>query len=80
MVASTVVEPDKPAFRAIVKHFSDDILQADGSLDRKKLGSIIFKDETKRKVLNQCTHPHIRKAMMWEIVKHFLKGEAALPN
>lgn len=70
-----MVEPGKPALGLIVQHFGDGILQSDGSLDRKKLAAIIFEDESKRRILNQCTHPYIRKATLWEIVKYFLKGK-----
>lgn len=69
-----VVEPGKPALKLIVKHFGADILQCDGALDRKKLSRVIFEDESKRRILNQCTHPYIQKSMMWQIVKYFLKG------
>lgn len=69
-----VVEPGKPALQLIVQNFGDHVLQSDGSLDRKKLGKIIFEDEAKRHVLNKCTHSYIQRAMMWEIVKYFVKG------
>lgn len=71
-----MVEPGKPALKLIVQHFGDDALQSDGSLDRKKIAAIIFEDETKRRVLNQCTHPYIQRAMIWEAVKYFLKGDS----
>lgn len=72
--AAIVVKPGKPALKLIVKHFGADILQRDGKLDRKKLSRVVFEDESKRRVLNQCTHPYIQKSMMWQIVKYFLKG------
>lgn len=70
-----MVEPGKPALKQIVAHFGEEVLQGDGKLDRKKLGGIIFGDESKRRVLNQCTHPYIQKAIMWEVAKCFLTGE-----
>ena len=62
--------------KLIVSQFGDEVLQSDGTLDRKKLGQIIFEDESKRHALNKCTHPYIRRAMIWEIIKYFFKGEA----
>ncbi len=70
------MEPGKPALKLIVKHFGDDVLQPDGTLNRAKLSGIVFKDEAKRQTLNECTHPYIQKAMRWELLKYFLKGEA----
>ena len=69
-----VVEPGKPAWRKIVSHFGEEILNVDGSINRGRLGSIVFSDEMKRKTLNQCTHPHIRREVFWELAKNLLRG------
>lgn len=74
---SAVVEPGRPALKLIVKQFGPDILCSDGQLDRPKLAKIIFEDESKRRVLNTCTHPYIKTAMMTEAVKYFLRGKSA---
>lgn len=71
----TVVEPGKPALKLIVQHFGKSVLQDDGTLDRAKLGSIIFADSEKRKVLNRCTHPYIQRTMLWEVLTSFLSGK-----
>lgn len=69
-----VVEPRKPAWRNIVKNFGEDILLPDDKIDRNKLGAIIFSDSQKRRVLNSCTHPAIRKAMLWKLLTLFFQG------
>ena len=69
-----VVEPGRAAWKMIVKNFGHDILLEDGHIDRQKLGQIVFQDEAKRKILNSCTHPYIQRAMLWQVVKHFLRG------
>lgn len=69
-----VVEPGRSAWKMIVKNFGHDILLEDGHIDRQKLGQIVFQDEAKRKILNRCTHPYIQRAMLWQVVKHFLRG------
>jgi dephospho-CoA kinase len=51
------------------------VLNNDGTLNRSKLGDLIFHDENQRKLLNIITHPYIQRAMIWQILKHFLKGE-----
>ena len=42
---------------AVLEHFGHDLLQENGEIDRKKLGSIVFSDETKRRELNAIIHP-----------------------
>ena len=69
-----VVEPGRPAWKLIKTHFGRDVLLPDGHLDRPKLAGIIFQDEQKRRLLNTCTHPYIRKAMLWQVFRHFIKG------
>lgn len=60
IVARQVVEPETEGLRALEKAFGSDILQNNGSLDRKKLGTLIFHDETKRELLNETLNPFIR--------------------
>lgn len=61
LIAREVVEPGAPALQKLVQQFGQDILSADGSLNRKALGSIVFTDEAKRKELNAILHPSIRQ-------------------
>ncbi|KAH8106955.1 CoaE-domain-containing protein [Cristinia sonorae] len=75
LLARQVVLPGTPALRRIAEVFGQDILLEDGTLNRPKLGSIVFGDESKRKVLNGIVHPAVRRAMFWEMVKYWLKGE-----
>jgi len=55
--ARTVVEKGTPGLAAVVREFGTEVLAADGTLDRKKLGSIVFADEAKRSKLNSIIHP-----------------------
>ncbi|MGH9946521.1 MAG: dephospho-CoA kinase [Pyrinomonadaceae bacterium] len=55
--AREVVEPATIGLRRVVEEFGDDVVAANGELDRKKLGSIVFADEEKRKLLNSIIHP-----------------------
>jgi dephospho-CoA kinase len=75
VLAREVVAPGTPALRKIVAEFGEEILLPDGSLDRKKLGSVIFNDEKKRRKLNAIVHPAVRKGMLMAVVRHWLKGE-----
>jgi dephospho-CoA kinase len=61
VLAREVVEPGEPALADIVADFGPEVLAADGRLDRKKLGAVVFGDAGKRKRLEQVTHPAIRE-------------------
>lgn len=56
-VAREVVEPGTPGLAAVVAEFGDDILRPDGTLDRDRLGSIVFADDERRERLNAIVHP-----------------------
>lgn len=75
VIARQVVEPGTPALAQIEAHFGPQVIQGDGSLDRKQLGSIIFNDAAQRAKLNAIVHPAVRKAMWWEVVRHWFRGE-----
>ena len=57
--AREVVMPGTPGLKALVEVFGKDILATDGSLDRKRLGALIFADESQRQRLNHILHPFI---------------------
>lgn len=59
IICRKLVEKNRPAWREIIHFFGEDILMEDGSLDRKKLGNIVFRDEEKRKKLNAIIHPKV---------------------
>ena len=57
--AREVVMPGKPGLKAITEAFGDEILNPDGTLNRKQLGAVVFADEEKRRRLNHILHPFI---------------------
>jgi dephospho-CoA kinase len=57
--AREVVAPDTEGLRALVEAFGAEILQPNGTLDRARLGALIFADEEKRLLLNSILHPFI---------------------
>jgi dephospho-CoA kinase len=62
LLARQVVEPGSPALAEIAQRFGADMLAADGTLDRKKMGERIFADPGARATLNAITHPRIAQA------------------
>jgi len=58
-IAREVVEPGSAGLAAIVREFGAGVLLPDGTLDRPKLGSIVFGDPERLAALNAITHPLI---------------------
>jgi len=67
VLAREVVEPEKPAWKDIVAYFGEQVLQEDRTLDRKKLGDIVFRDMEKRKKLEGFTHSRINEAFVRQV-------------
>lgn len=57
LLARQVVEQGTPGLAAVVEAFGEDLLTADGDLDRPKMGAIVFNDAEKRRVLESIVHP-----------------------
>jgi dephospho-CoA kinase len=60
-IARELVQPHKPAWKELIRAFGEEILQADGSIHRKKLADKVFVDTKQRKILNQILHPRIKE-------------------
>ena len=76
-LARLVVEPGRPAYSLILQYFGHlNILQTDKQLDRKKLGNLVFENESLRKQLNRCTHGYIRREALKQIILHFFHFES----
>lgn len=54
-----VLEPEGEAYAAVVQEFGRDILSAEGTIDRKKLASIVFVDRARLEILNSTVHPAV---------------------
>ena len=57
--ARWVVEPGRPALAQIAERFGEQVLQADGSLDRAALRQLVFQDAEQRRWLESLLHPLI---------------------
>ncbi len=58
-----LMQPGQAAYSEIVGFFGCEILSPDGSIDRKKLGAVVFGDSAKLTKLNSILHPKIEAAM-----------------
>jgi dephospho-CoA kinase len=73
-LAREVVEPHQPAWNEIVNTFGKEILQADQTLDRKKLRKLVFDEPKARKRLEAITHPKIRRLAQRKIAESAATG------
>jgi dephospho-CoA kinase len=60
VLAREVVEPGTPGLAAVVDVFGPEVLDAEGALDRARLGSIVFADPSRRADLEAIIHPLVR--------------------
>ena len=58
-IAHFVMEPGRAAYEDIVREFGRGVVADDGSIDRVKLGAIVFADADRRKRLNEIVHPRV---------------------
>ena len=63
VLAHGVTAPGTEATQAIAARFGPDILEGDGAVDRKKLGQIVFADESARRDLEAIVHPAVYRAI-----------------
>ena len=77
-ISRDVVEIGKPAYNQIVDVFGADILQQDHTLDREKLGALIFSNQKRREQLNKIVHPEVRKEMLRQVEKERKQGSRAV--
>jgi dephospho-CoA kinase len=60
-IAREVVEPGTPGLAAVVAEFGEGVLRPDRTLDRLKLGTIVFGDPARLQALNAILHPLVRR-------------------
>jgi dephospho-CoA kinase len=71
-------QPGKPVWQGIVDHFGPEILLADRSLDRRRLGAIVFADTGQRAYLNALVHPAVQKERLSRIAAIAANHPAAI--
>lgn len=66
VVARDVVAPGTPALAALLARFGTGVLDETQTLDRRKLGTIVFADDGARRDLERIIHPAVKAAIdMW---------------
>lgn len=75
VVARLVVEPGTPGLAAVKEVFGEEIITSEGTLNRKKLGNLVFQDPKERHKLNRTLEPFIRG----EIDRQITAAKSASP-
>lgn len=73
-ISRDVVCPGEKAYQQIVETYGEEILLEDKTIDRKKLGSLIFPDKEKRAQLNEIVHPAVRETMVKQREEYVADG------
>jgi dephospho-CoA kinase len=63
LIAREVVAPGTEGLAAVIQTFGHDVLGPDGTLDRVRLGDIVFADQQKLATLNSIVHPRVGARM-----------------
>ncbi|UOR11957.1 dephospho-CoA kinase [Halobacillus amylolyticus] len=64
VISREVVHVGESAYEKIVDAFGEEVLYDDKTINRKRLGEIVFSNKEKRDQLNQIVHPEVRKEML----------------
>ena len=74
-VSRSLLAPDGACTETVLERFGREILLPDGTIDRKRLGGIVFSDPAAREALNAIIHPEvirrIRSAFSWIRTSNF---------
>lgn len=77
-IARDVVAPGTTGLDIIIKHFGVEVMNPDGTLNRRKVAQIVFSDPEALARLNGIIHPEIRSVLLDIISDYKEKADAAL--
>jgi dephospho-CoA kinase len=66
-IAHDLLSPTGEVYRQVVRNFGEGIVNEDGTIDRRRLGSVVFGDCGKRQLLNSLVHPGVRAEVQHRI-------------
>lgn len=72
--AHDLMKPGRPAWKKIISHFGPGILNLDQTINRSRLGEIVFSDDRKRHFLNELIHPLVLEKKKQKIRRLERKG------
>ncbi|MEW6410683.1 MAG: dephospho-CoA kinase, partial [Nitrospirota bacterium] len=74
-IVRDIVEEGTPVWQEIVELFGKNVLKPNGSIDRTKLGALVFRDEEKRRALENIIHPRVY-TVIEDRIKEIQRNEA----
>lgn len=75
LIAHKIMEVGQAGYQAVVDYFGTDILNDDQTINRRKLGEIVFNDQAKLKKLNSLTHPLVHQEIKRQMEQYRLNQE-----
>ena len=70
LIAHRIMEIGQNGYKAVVDYFGTDILNDDQTINRRKLGGIVFNDKAKLKKLNELTHPLVHQEIKQQMAQY----------
>jgi dephospho-CoA kinase len=77
-LAHRALGPNTPTWNEVVRTFGPGILNKDGTVNRPKLGKIVFADQSRREALNRIIHPAVETMWVKEVEKAVCEGVAKI--
>lgn len=77
-LAHDLIRPGQPAYQEIVGAFGREVVGADGLIDRKRLGAVVFADLARLEQLNRIVHPRVIAAVEREFARLAKEEPAAI--
>ena len=78
LLAHEMIRRGRPLFESVVKQFGLEIIGADGEIDRRILGRMVFADAAKRKVLEAMIHPAVIRELREWVIGETAQGRNAV--
>jgi dephospho-CoA kinase len=77
-ISRRLLDPGQAAYDETIREFGREIVLADGTLDRKKIASIVFADRTKLDRLNAVIHPRVEAQVLKQLAEWDREGNRKL--
>lgn len=75
LISREIYNVDEDVYKKVITEFGTEILNNDRTINRKKLGKVVFNNKLKLKKLNEITHPIITNKILKKIEESKLRGE-----
>jgi len=79
-IAHELMSPAGAAYQPVLDHFGTEILQANGEIDRLKLGTRVFSQPAELAQLNALVHPLVRQVLLQQVAAYRSRAQAAGQN